>query len=220
LADPTESSLLREIDEELRQERLKKLWQRHGWAVAVAALAVVAAVAGYQGWRAYDLKARREAGERLAAAQALAERAQPEVAAAAFAELARDAGSGYALLARFQEAALLARSGDRAGAAARYRALAEGAGGDALYRDLAVLLGAMHEAGMADPALLAERIEPLTRPGNPWRHSARELAAALAEMKGERQRAKELYAALGADAEAPESLRRRADEMLEILERR
>lgn len=219
MAEQTETtSLLREIDDELRHERYKKLWQKYGVYLVAFAAALVAGVAGYQGWRSYDLNLRREAGERLEKAKELASREEREAARAQLAALARDARPGYAMLARFQEAALLARAGDHAGAAALYRSIAEGSGADSLYRDLAMLLGAMHEARVADPALLIERLKPLTAPDNPWRHSARELQAALAGLVGDRERARELLANLTQDVQAPEGLRQRAEEMLAVLE--
>ena len=45
------SDIFTEVDEEVRREQLKKLWERYGnYAIALAFL-VVAAVAA---WRAYD----------------------------------------------------------------------------------------------------------------------------------------------------------------------
>ena len=47
--------LLREIDEELKQERLHKLWDRYGNYAISGALALVIGVAGIKGWQSYDL---------------------------------------------------------------------------------------------------------------------------------------------------------------------
>ena len=55
MADQQDDGLLREIDEELRQEQAQKLWKTYGKYVIAVAVAVVAVVAGYQGYRAYDL---------------------------------------------------------------------------------------------------------------------------------------------------------------------
>ena len=42
----TDESLIREVDEEVRQEEYKKLWDRHGTKLIAADCAVVLAVAG------------------------------------------------------------------------------------------------------------------------------------------------------------------------------
>ena len=215
MADPVQDSLFREIEEDLRQEHWAKLWKRYGNYVVGAVVALVLSVAGYQGWRAYDIATRQSDGERFAAALALAGDKQTQAAAEAFAGLAADATAGYALLARFQEAALLAKRGEPAAAA--YADLAQDPGVDAVYRDLAVILGAFHEMNGPGAGDLSARLAPLTADGNPWRHSAKELTAVLAARAGDRTKARALFTALAADATAPQGIRARAGEMLAIL---
>ncbi len=214
MADPVQDSLFREIEEDLRQEHWAKLWKRYGNYAVGAVLALVLSVAGYQGWRAYDIATRQSDGERFAAALKLAGDKQTQAAAEAFAGLAADATAGYALLARFQEAALLAKRGQPAAA---YADLAQDPGVDAVYRDLAVILGAFHEMNGPGAGDLSARLAPLTADGNPWRHSAKELTAVLAARAGDRTKARALFTALAADATAPQGIRARAGEMLAIL---
>ena len=214
MADPVEDSLFREIEEDLRQEHWAKLWKRYGNYAVGAVLALVLSVAGYQGWRAYDIATRQSDGERFAAALKLADDKQTQAAAEAFAGLAADATAGYALLARFQEAALLAKRGDPAAA---YAELAQDPGVDAVYRDLAVILGAFHEMNGPGAGDLSARLAPLTADGNPWHHSAKELIAVLAARAGDRTKARALFTDLAADATAPQGIRARASEMLAIL---
>ncbi len=108
MADHTQDSLLREIDEELRQEQYAKLWKKYGSYLIAAALALVVAVAGYQGWQTYDVKNRMEQGERFAAAQQLAMSGKSAAAAVAFAELKVEAGGGYELVGCLRTAAAIA----------------------------------------------------------------------------------------------------------------
>ncbi len=201
----------------MRQERWAKLWKRYGNYVVGAVIALVLSVAGYQGWRAYDIATRQSDGERFAAALTLAGDKQTQAAAEAFAGLAADATAGYALLARFQEAALMAKRGEPAAAA--YADLAADPGVDAAYRDLAVILGAFHEMNGPGAGDLSARLAPLTADGNPWRHSAKELTAVLAARAGDRMKARALFTALAADTTAPQGIRARAGEMLAILGR-
>ena len=65
--------LLREIDEELKQENLQQLWKKYGTLIVGGALLLVAGVAGFQGWKINDLNTRIELGERFAVAQSLAQ---------------------------------------------------------------------------------------------------------------------------------------------------
>ena len=221
MADHSHDSLFREIDEELRQEQYTKLWKRYGAYVITGVVALVAAVGGYQGWRAYDVRARTADGNRFEVAAGLAAEGQTATALQAFTDLARDGSVGYRLLARFNEAALLARTGDAGGALATYVELAEDGDLDPIYRDLATVLGALQSltGGGAPGPVLTTRLDAIVAEGGPWRHSAREVTAVLALRSGDQTRAGGLFTALRDDAETPEAMRARATEMLAVLEK-
>ncbi|MFQ5765412.1 MAG: tetratricopeptide repeat protein [Rhodospirillales bacterium] len=220
MAEKSEDDLLfREIDEELRQEQWQKLWQAYGNYAIAAVVALVLGVAGYQGWRAWDVSTSQAEGRRFTQALALVAGDQADEALKAFTSIAADSRAGYQLLARFQEARLLARRGDAAGAAAAYRAVAEDGGVDSLYRDLAAILGALQALNTAgaDLEALKRRIEPLAADGAPFRWSAREVLALAAEQSGDQAGARKRFTELAAAAGAPQGVRARAQEMLSIL---
>jgi len=217
VADPLQDGLFREIDEELRQEHYAKLWKKYGTHIMAAALALVIGVAGYQGWRAYDIKNRQADSARFAEAQRLASAEKTDEARLAFARLASDAGGGYAVLARFREAALLARSADRPAAATAYRELADDTSVGPIYRDLAVVLGTLQALDDGAPAELTGRLAPLTADDNPWRHSAREITGLLALRTGDREKARQAFDRLTGDPATPRGIRGRATELLEAL---
>jgi len=136
------SDIFREIDEELRRDNLLKLWQRYGkYVVLVAVLAIVIAGA-IVAWREYQASERRAQSARYSAALALVREGKDTDAAKLFAVLARE-GGGYGVLASFEEAELLAKTGDRKGAVAAYDRLAGSSALESEFRDLAVLLSVM-----------------------------------------------------------------------------
>ncbi len=217
MADHTQDNLFREIDEDLRQERYTKLWKKYGSYVIAAAVALIVGVAGFKGWEAWDIKTRRAEGEQFNNALQLVADKQTAAAREAFAQIAVESGAGYAMMARFNEAALLADGGDRASATAAYRELAADTGIDPLYRDLATLLGVLHQMTGADPGDLRQRLAPLTADDNPWRFTAKELTAVLALRSGDREKAREIFTILAGDALAPQGLRTRAGEFVAII---
>jgi len=210
--------LLKEVDEELKKERYAELWKAYGNYVIGAALVLVVATGGWQFWTGYQKEQREQAGESFARAAALAEAGNADQAAAAFTELAEDAGAGYATLSRFRAAGLAARRGDMEGAIALFNEVAADSSVDRLYRDLATLLAALHGVDVLPDERLLAQIEPLTDDANPWRYSALELKALLAERSGDTDRAREIFTRLGDDEGAPAGLRSRARQMLVHLE--
>jgi hypothetical protein len=54
-------AIFREVDEEVRTEEMKKLWDRYGKHIGVAAVVFIGAVAAWQGWQYYQVKQAEEA---------------------------------------------------------------------------------------------------------------------------------------------------------------
>ena len=141
----------------------------------------------------------------------------PALAAAGFAALGEDGPRGYALLARLQEAALLARQGDRAGAVAAYERAARSTD-DPIYRDLATLMSVLvamqAPTGELDANDVQSKLARLAGDGNPWRYSARELQALMALKSGQAAEAERLLKQLVADPGVPAGVRERAEILL------
>ncbi len=210
------SDIFREIDEELRRDNFFKLWQRYGKYVIVAAAVLVAATAVAVGWREYQSRQRQAEGVRYEAALALAHQGKDQEAVGAFAAVAQDSNAGRAVLARFEEAAAKAKSGDRDGALALYGGIANDGAVDQAYRDLANLLAARLELDK-DPKDAAARLAPLTDAKNPWHASALELTAIAALDEGDKSKARAIYQSLADDLAAPQGARARAAEMVAAL---
>ena len=67
------SELFDEVDEEVRREQLKKLWDQYSIYIIAAAILIVAAVAGWRGYRYLEAQKAAEAGAAFDAAIELAE---------------------------------------------------------------------------------------------------------------------------------------------------
>lgn len=203
--------LIDEIEEDLKREQYAKLWKAYGNWMIGAAVAVVAVVAGYQGWQAWQAERRTLDATTYANVTAL----PADQAVAGLEKLSAEAGTGYQDLAALRRAALLAEGGDAAAAAAAYDAIAADQSVAEIYRGLATLRSVMLQLESGDAAALDGRLQTLT--GGPWRHTAQELQAVLAQKGGNTDRARELYQRLADDLTTPAGLRARAAEMLAAL---
>ena len=50
-----DDGLLREVEEELRRERLEKIWKQYGTYIIAAAAAIVFGVLGFKYWESYRI---------------------------------------------------------------------------------------------------------------------------------------------------------------------
>jgi hypothetical protein len=208
------SDIIREVDEELRRERLARIWQDYGVYIVAAAVALVLAVAGFRAWQWYDARESARVGVRLEEALKLVADNKPREAEEAFAAIVRDAPSGYRVLARFGVAAEIGRRDPKAGAAA-FDAIAADAP-DAASRDLARLRAGMLLVDVAPAAEIATRLAPLMK-DSPFRHGAREIVALSRYKAGEVEAARRLVFEIMLDPETPAQERNRAQLLLALL---
>lgn len=211
------SDIFREVEEDLRRDRLNRIWQRFGgYIIALAALIVL----GTAGWRAYEYWAAKQAaiyGDRFSAAVELAGEGKHADAADALAALSGESGGSYALLARFRTAAEKAETGDQAGAVAVLDAVAADSGAPSTLRDLARIRAGYLLVDTASQADIAGRVENLAKAGNPWRHSAREVLGLSAWKAEDSAGAERWFTEIGQDQEAPQGVKGRADLFLTLI---
>ena len=209
------SDIFREVDEEVRRERLRQLWERHGNLIVAAALVVVLAVGAWRGYDWWETKKAAESGAQFEAAVVLAEGGKQDEAQAAFAKLAQEGSSGYRILARFREAAERAKT-DPAAAANIYATLAADSSLGVSLQDLAAVRGGLIMVDTAPFPELTAKLEPLTAANRPFRHTAREILAVGAWRAGDAAAAKRWFDVIATDTETPAGTRQRIDVLMTL----
>lgn len=208
---------IREVDEEVRQERAQALWQRYGRYILGGAVAIVLATAAGVFWQNYQQQQRLADSHSFIEAVTLAGQNEADAALDRLGELAREGTAGYAVLARLREAAVLLQKNDSEAAVVVYGRIAADSGVPSIYRDYATLMGAMLEIDTIDADAAETRLAGLLAGDNAWRYSARELVAIAALRAGRTDRARELLSANADDPEAPQGIRARAAQLLATL---
>jgi hypothetical protein len=209
------SDIFQEVDEEVRREQFKKLWERYQVYIIAAAVLVVLAVAG---WRAYDwweTKKAAEAGAAFEAAIALSEQGKHADAEAAFAKIAEGSTTTYRSLALMRAAAELALTDPKAAVAA-YDKIAANSSVSAELRDLAGLRAGALLVDSGSFADARQRLEPLAEANHTFKHTARELLALAAWRAGDTAAARHWIEMISTDPGTPPDERNRM-EMLSAL---
>jgi hypothetical protein len=210
------ADIFQEVDEEVRREQLKKLWQRYGNYIVAACVVVILAVGGWRGYEWWQSKKADEAGTAFEQAVALAASGKHEESEAAFAKLATDGTAGYRVLARLREAAQIARTDPKAAVKA-YEEIAADGSVDQVMRDFATLRAGYLLVDTSSYNDLKATLEPLTGANRPFRHSARELLALSAWKTGDTAATRQWTDVILTDPQSPPGTRSRAEVLSELI---
>ena len=148
--DPEQDNLFKEIDEDLRQQKYATLWKNYGKFIIGAAIVLVVGVASVKGWEAYDLNRRSEDSKMLSSALKSIARDKPDTAASILETLAKKGSPGYAVLAQFNQAAVLAKKGEVKAASAAYLELSGDTNIEKIVQDMALIMAALHGVDTGD----------------------------------------------------------------------
>ena len=210
------SELFDEVDEDVRRDQLKKLWEQYSIYIVAVALLIIAGVGGWRGYQYLEVQKAAEAGAAFDKAVELSEANKHSEAEAAFTDLAAKAPSGYRMLARLRAAAEAANRDPKA-AAKMYDDIAADRSIGAPEQELARIRAAgLLVDGSSYPDML-QRLEPATAPRATYRHSARELLALSAFRAGDTAAARKWLDLIANDGETPPSLRSRAEALQALL---
>lgn len=212
-----DDSFIREVNEELRSERMTTIWRRFGPILIGGAVAIVIGTAGWVGYRHWVDGKASASGDKFIAALDLADAGKSDEALAALDDLEKTGYGSYPVLARLRAASVLADKGDAAGAVKAFDAVAADNAVPQPLRDVAKLRAAyiLVDSGSYDD--VAKRVETLSADGNPMRSSARETLG-LAAWKAERyDDAVKLFRQIADDGLAPANIRQRANTMLDLM---
>jgi len=210
------SELFDEVDEDVRRDQLKKLWDQYSIYIVAGALLIIAAVGGWRGYQYLEAKKAAEAGSAFDKAVELSEQNKHAEAEAAFADLAAKAPSGYRMLARLRAAAEAA-SRDPQAAVKSYDDISADRSVGASEQDLARVRAAGLLLETATYPGMLSRLEAATAPGATFRHTARELLALSAWRTGDTAAARKWLDLIANDGETPPSLRSRAEALQALL---
>ncbi len=213
----SDDSFIREVNEEMRQDQARALWERFGPLLIGLAVLVVLGTSAWVGYDYWSTSRANASGDRFSQALQLANEGKNDEAFAALEALEADGYGAYPLLARMRAATVLAQKGDAAGAVKQFDEVAADKSIPESLRDMARLRAGLILVDSGTQADVSARVETLTADTNPLRHSAREALALAAWKDGKSADALMLFDQIAADQGAPRNARERATLMAELI---
>ena len=183
-------SLIIEIEEAIKQEKLENLWKNYGSFLIGGALFIVLATAAFVGWRSYNDNKNAEKTKILIAAMDADDQAK------SLADIMPELSGGTEFVALFTAAGLMIGDGNHTGALELYRKGSQDKTLPHIFRDLATYMAVQLEwsdSEKPDSDKLLAELAPLWQDeSNPWRWHARlQTAMILAQDKHDYQGARE-----------------------------
>lgn len=213
----SDDGFFREVDQELRQDQAKALWDRFGTFIIGGAIAVIVGTTAWVGWDYWSTSRANSSGDIYSQALDHAREGRTQEAQAALAELEAGGYGAYPVLARLRSATLLAESGDYAGAIAAFDSVSGDRSVPASIRDMARLRAGLLLVDHGSYQDVASRVEILNNENNTMRHSAREALALSAWKEGRFADAAAIFSTIVGDEGTPLNLRQRAELMSELI---
>ena len=198
-----DESILREVDQELSEERLWTRFREQGPRYIAAAVVLIAFVGGWQFWNAHKERQAAESAVSFREAAAKLE-TSPEEGRTALTTFSEEAPAGYSVLADLRLAGSLARGGERLSARDVYRKVYENSGASKRLGQIARIRAAMLSLEDGREEVMRD-LGDLESDATAIGFYARELAGVAALNAGDYETAKGIFerTVINTDAPAP-----------------
>lgn len=210
-------SFIREVNEELRQDRVMAIWTRFGKWLIAAAILVVVLTGAYILWDRHERAVANESGDRYLAALDLADANKKDEAIKALEAITADGYGTYPVLARMRIGTIYQSEGNLPEALKAYDAVAANGSAPQALRDMADIRAAYILVDTGSQADVRKHAERLSDDSDPMRFPAREALGLAAWKAGDVNDAKTFFTELRDDPGTPGGIVARARLMLEVI---
>ncbi|WP_193227579.1 tetratricopeptide repeat protein [Aureimonas psammosilenae] len=214
----SDETFFREVNEEIRQQRVHDLWRRFGRWLIVAAVVLVIATGAYLAYRQYTVAQANAAGDRFIAAVDLADADKFDEAVTQLDAIAKSGAGSYPLLADLRLASIRARQGDLKGAFEGFDKVAKDTNAPKALRDIAAIRAGyvLVDTGSVDE--VRAEVERLSGDSEPLRFAAREAMGLASWKAGNLDEARRFLTQNRDDQGAPAGIGLRARILMELVD--
>ncbi|MEO6226053.1 MAG: tetratricopeptide repeat protein [Sphingomicrobium sp.] len=210
-------TFLREVDDNLRRDRLRDFARKNGKWLIVALVLFLVASGGFIWWQQHRQQQSEQQVEQLVDAYRTLGTGKSAEATKQLVPLADSGSKAIRASAIFASAVTAIERGDTKTAIAKFSTVAADNSLPQPYRDLALIRQTALEFDQIKPDQVVSRLEPLAKPDSPWFGTAGEMTALAFIKQGKKGEAGQLFAAIAKDKKVPDSTRERAIQIASSL---
>ena len=212
-----DDTFLREVDEELRRERVGNFMTRYVWYILGGAALLLAAIGGWIWWQHRQNVEAGEASAKLVQVIEQLEQNNAKAAAPVIDELAANSRAGYRLAGLFARANAQISTNAIPAAIETLKGIAADESAPQPYRDAALIRQTQLELDNLQPAQVVQRLQPYAQAGNAWHGAAGEMVGIALIRQQRLDQAARVFEALARDQGVSETIRARAIQMASAL---
>mgnify|MGYP003243039212 CR=1 FL=1 len=199
-----EDAFIQEVNEELKNEKIRNIWNNYGLYIIAFIVAVLTAAVSFETFKNWHDKKHQNISDVYAVAVALQGQGKYEDSLRILKDLEKKAGSSiYGQLSQLQRANILAEQEKEINKS---------------LHDVAVIKLASYKLDNSSYQDIEKLLKPLIDENGNWTAIAQEMLAMSAIYAKNFEQAKELYARAAENPNAPDELKSRAQDMLLILD--
>lgn len=210
-------TFLREVDEELRRDRVNDFVTRYGTWIIAGALALLAAVGGWMWYNHSKNVAAGELSAKVIRADGQLTQNNPGDAAATIDELVASDHVAYRVAGLFLRANAQEATNAIPAAIETLKSIVNDGEAPQPFRDAALMRQTQLEFDTLPPEQVIERLRPFVQPGNAWHGTAGELTAIALLRQNKPQEAGRVFEAVARDKAVPETIRQRVIQFVSTL---
>ena len=207
---------IREVDEELQEERYAKIWRKIGPYVISLAIGIVLFTSGVVFWNNYTEDKKQKLGDDFTAAVELIKEEDFDTALIALERITDKASDGYVTIAKMKKASILIQKKQILEGLEIYEDL-EKTAFDQSFKDMSTILFVLNAIDHKPSDILLDKIERLTE-NSSWKYSALELKGFILLNDKKFSESKKIFNTIIEMGNAPTTLASRARDMVDFLE--
>ena len=206
------SDIFQEIDEDLRQDKVARLWKAYGKYLVSLAVFIILAIAGYRFIEHINEENREQASELYELASEAGRTGDKKAAIELFSDERFNETIGYAIISKLKKATLAKSNNDPEGMAIVLKEIVRNEEIPSYLRNLARL-----QLIASDSDKYISQLDALIEGDGPWKFLALELKGGMELEVGNLKEARSIFEELTIEADTPNNMRRRASEILKAL---
>ena len=208
-------AFIREIDEDVKNDNLKVLWNRYGIFIILFVVLAVSAAVSFEKIKSWKIAQNQANTENYMVATQLRE--DPENTIAALKNISANDKGIFGDFAKLQIANVLFTQDKQEEALAALQELLDGKEVNTEVKHIALIKLATYKVDTMPRAEFEALLKPLTETENSWKPLAQDLLAMVAIRDGDVETAQEIYKNILKIKDLPENFRNKVQDMLSSL---